>query len=151
MNTELDDMLFLDRAATALQRRAGWFLAVVCALALAVGFLCSGCLITSQRVAARRSALRVVPRVVDGSPAVGLAIAPGDGWTTGEKIVGAAEGAGWIGLAAILYELNRKASSDTGDRDPQPTVIQSTVSGNNVYIGRDAHGTVSTRRDEMGD
>ena len=57
---------------------------------------------------------------------------------------------GWVGIAAWLYELNRKTDSGP-DREAQPTVIQNTVSGNNVYIGRDAHGSVSVRRDEMGE
>jgi hypothetical protein len=149
MTTGMDDRFF---TAGAFREAVGpWAYRIAAIVALAA--ICaasSGCIVTSAVVAQRR--VRVMPMLVGGAPAVGAVIdgAPGGGWTTGEKIAGGIEAAGWVGVAAWLYELNRKADSGS-DREAQPTVIQNTVSGNNVYIGRDAHGSVSVRRDEMGE
>ena len=111
---------------------------------LSLAMASSGCIITSQRVAGRRSAMRIAPMVVEGAPGIAAAFGDMGEWTTGEMVVGGVETAGWVGIAAVLYELNRKANSNGGGREP--TVIQHTYSGNNTYIGGDA-GTVSTRRD----
>ena len=136
-----------------LQGRKVSYVGTIAAMALALAIILfggSGCLITSQRVAGRRAAIRVAPSVVNGAPGVGLVVGgPGAEWTRGEKIAGAVETAGWIGIAAALYEINRKAESGR-DREPSPTIVQHTVSGNNVLIIGNTGGSVSTRRDEQG-
>ncbi len=140
-------MMRLDADFYSPHPKPRWLAMAALAVILAwVLMFCSGCIITSQRVAGRRMA--IYPAMTAGGPGVAAVFegAYPSQWTTGEKIVGGVETAGWVGIAAALYEMHRKANSGTGS---QPTVIQHTYSGNNVYIGRDA-GTVSSRRDEAG-